>query len=157
MFILKSTFENNERMPAKYANHGVTGGENISPEFYWEGAPEGTKSFALSIVDYHPAANEFVHWLVVNIAANVNKLTEGASEKDKLPSGSLELNTTYAKPGYGGPRPPVGSGKHPYVITIYALNVQKLDLSQDAFFEDFLEAISDKVLAEASLTGLFDR
>lgn len=155
MFLLSSVFEDGERMQAKYANIGVVGGENLSPPFQWEGAPEGTKSFALAIVDHHPVANEFVHWLVIDIAADVGSIEEGASGTDKMPDGSKELNTTYATPKYGGPRPPAGTGEHPYETTLYALGVEKLDLSEAVTLDEFLDALEGKVLATASLTGMF--
>ncbi len=155
---LISTYENNQKMPVKYANKGV--GDNISPPFAWEQAPPDTKSFALALVDHHPVANEFVHWLVIDIA-DANKIEEGASQTPKMPKGSRELNTTYQVPGYGGPRPPVGSGDHPYETTIYALNVDKLDFKPErsgtAPYAAFLKALEGKVLAQASLTGLFSR
>ncbi|MEA1872344.1 MAG: kinase inhibitor, partial [Chloroflexota bacterium] len=40
-------------IPTRYANGigGVEGGGNISPPFNWDGALEGTRSFALTCVD----------------------------------------------------------------------------------------------------------
>lgn len=157
---LKSAYSDGERMPAKYANIGVAGGENLSVPFEWEDAPEGTKSFALAMVDHHPVAREFIHWLVINIPADVTSIKEGASATDKMPAGSKELNTTYGTPKYGGPRPPAGTGEHPYETTIYALNVESLDLSRAGSpstpeLDEFLDAIEGKVLAKASLTGMF--
>ncbi len=151
---LSTTYQENEKMLAKYANEGVAGGENTSPPFRWEDAPEGTKSFALSIVDHHPIAQEFIHWLVINIPSSASSVEEGASG-DGMPAGSKELSTTYGTPEYGGPRPPAGTGDHPYETTIYALNVEELDLAEDSTIDEFLEAIEGKVLAKASLTGMF--
>jgi len=45
--------------------------ENVSPQLSWMGAPSETKSFALSMVDRHPVAGNYVHWLVVDIDAAV--------------------------------------------------------------------------------------
>lgn len=158
MLILESEgYKNNERMPAKYANIGAAGGENLSPPFQWEDAPEGTKSFALAMVDHHPVAREFVHWLIINIPADVSSIEEGASGTAKMPAGSKELNTTYGTPKYGGPRPPAGTGDHPYKTTLYALNIERLDLSENITLEEFLDAIEGKVLAKATLTGIFSQ
>src|SRR3972149_10284050 len=80
VFVLKSSgLKNGKRMPAKYANKGVPGGENLSPPFEWENTPETTQSFALAMVDHHPVAQEFVHWMIIDIPANVNSIGEGAS------------------------------------------------------------------------------
>lgn len=158
MFVLKSSgFKDGERMPSKYANKGVAGGENVSPSLEWENAPEGTKSFALAMVDHHPVAQEFVHWLVIDIPANFNSIEEGASDAGKMPAGSKELNTSFGLPSYGGPRPPAGTGEHPYETTIYALSVESLDLSEEVTLEEFLEALEGKVIAKASLTGMFSQ
>ncbi len=157
MFSVKSSsYKENEKMPAKHANKGVVGGENISPLFEWESAPQETKSFALAMVDHHPVANEFVHWLVVNIPANVDSIEEGASGTDNMPTGSKELNTTYGEPVYGGPRPPAGTGDHPYETTIYALN-EELDIDEDVTLDEFLDAIEGKTIAKASVTGMFSQ
>ena len=157
MFSLNSgSYEHNERMPAKHANKGVVGGENVSPALSWKNAPEGTKSFALTIVDHHEVANEFVHWLVANIPAETDSIEEAASGKN-MPEGSKELNTTYGESVYGGPRPPAGTGDHPYETTVYALNVETLDLTEDATIDAFLQAIDGKVLAKASVTGMFSQ
>jgi len=158
VFVLKSSgLKDGKRMPPKYANKGVSGGENLSPPFEWKNIPEDTKSFALAMVDHHPVAKEFVHWLVINIPASVNSIEEGASGAGKVPPGSRELNTDYGVPKYGGPRPPAGTGNHPYETTIYALNVESLELSQNVSLDQFLAALEGKVLAKSSLTSMFSQ
>jgi phosphatidylethanolamine-binding protein (PEBP) family uncharacterized protein len=59
--------------------------------------------------------------------------------------------------GYGGPQPPRGTGDHPYVITVYALSVPRLDLSKNTSLAAFKEALAGKVLAQASITGYYGR
>jgi len=114
------------KIPPQYVMPGA-GGKNLSLPLQWSGAPAGTQSFALSIVDPHPVANNWVHWLVINISGNVNSLEEGASGKN-MPAGAVELHNSWGKAGYGGPQPPPGTGDHPYEVTLYALYVAKLDL-----------------------------
>ena len=126
MKISSSAFPNGKPIPSKYAQLGVTGGENLSIPLSWSDRPSNTVSFALTIVDPHPVAKNWFHWGVVNIPPSVTSLPEGASGKS-LPQGAKELYNSYGSPGYGGPQPPKGSGQHPYVITIYALN-SNLDL-----------------------------
>ncbi|RJQ33504.1 MAG: YbhB/YbcL family Raf kinase inhibitor-like protein [Actinobacteria bacterium] len=154
--LISSAYKNNERMPEKYANMGVVGAENKNPPLKWEGAPVDTQSFAVVMVDHHPVANEFVHWLVINIPKDADSLPEGASPH-QMPGGAKELNTTYQKPGYGGPRPPVGSGDHPYETIIYALNIDDLSLDSNAGIAEFQDAIKGKILGQAGLTGLFSQ
>jgi phosphatidylethanolamine-binding protein (PEBP) family uncharacterized protein len=59
--------------------------------------------------------------------------------------------------GYGGPAPPPGSGQHPYVATLYALNVDSLNLGVDCSLRQFEKAMDGKVIAEAVVTGYYER
>ena len=59
--------------------------------------------------------------------------------------------------GYGGPQPPKGSGEHPYVITLYALNVEKVELGANTSLSAFKNMIEGKAIQSASLTGKYER
>ena len=48
------------------------------------------------------------------------------------PIGTVQSVTDFGQPGYGGPCPPPGHGPHMYLITVYALKVEKLDLDAKA-------------------------
>ena len=76
---------------------------------------------------------------------------------DRLPLGSKELLNSYGELGYGGPAPPKGSGMHPYVATLYSLNVESLALGKETTLGQFLRTIDGKVIAEVSMTGYFER
>ncbi len=86
MEISSSAFKDGEKIPIQYVMSGA-GGKNISVPLTWKNVPAGTKSFALSMVDPHPVAQNWVHWLVTNIPPNVTTTEEGASKK-KMPSAS---------------------------------------------------------------------
>jgi len=155
MEILSHAFKDGEKIPIQYVMSGA-GGKNISIPLTWENVPPGIKSFALSIVDPHPVAQNWVHWLIINIPSNVTSIEEGASRK-KMPSGSIELKNSFGDIGYGGPQPPKGTGDHPYVVTLYALNVEKLDLDINTSLSAFKKAIEDKVIGATSITGKYGR
>jgi Raf kinase inhibitor-like YbhB/YbcL family protein len=155
MEISSSAFKDKGKIPIQYVMPGA-GGKNISIPLLWKNVPEGTKSFALSIVDPHPVAQNWVHWLVINIPKEVTSIEEGASRK-KMPPGSAELKNSFGDIGYGGPQPPKGTGDHPYVVTLHALNVEKLDLGMNTSLSAFRKAIEGKVIGSASITGMYGR
>jgi Raf kinase inhibitor-like YbhB/YbcL family protein len=153
MEIVSAAFKDGEKIQIEYVMPGA-GGKNISVPLIWRNAPSGTKSFALSMVDPHPVAQNWVHWLVVNIPANVSAVEEGASRK-KMPQGSIELKNSFGETGYGGPQPPKGTGDHPYVFTVYALSVEKVDLATNVSLSAFKKALEGKILASATITGKY--
>ena len=107
MEISSSAFKDGEKIPIQYVMPGA-GGKNISIPLAWKNVPAGTKSFCLSIVDPHPVAQNWVHWLVIDIPSQVTSIEEGASKK-KMPKGSVELKNSWGDIGYGGPQPPKGN------------------------------------------------
>ena len=155
MKVTSTAFTDGGKIPGPYVMPGA-GGKNVSLPLSWTDAPPGTKSFALSLIDPHPVARNWVHWLVINLPADVHALAEGASRR-KMPPGAMELQNSFGDPGYGGPQPPRGSGDHPYVATIYALSVPHLDLGSHPSLAAFQQALEGKVLSSASITGYFGR
>jgi Raf kinase inhibitor-like YbhB/YbcL family protein len=155
MEISSAAFKDRERIPIQYVMPGA-GGKNISIPLTWKNVPSGTQSFALSIVDPHPVAQNWVHWLVTNLPREVSSLEEGASRK-RMPPGSTELKNSFGDIGYGGPQPPKGTGDHPYVVTLYALKVEKMDLGVNTSLAAFKKAIEGKVIESASVTGMYGR
>src|SRR5512139_2272561 len=98
MEITSTAFKDGEKIPIQYVMPGA-GGKNISVPLSWKNIPPGTKSFALSMVDPHPVAQNWVHWLVINIPASATSLEEGASGK-KMPRESIELKNSFGEMGY---------------------------------------------------------
>jgi Raf kinase inhibitor-like YbhB/YbcL family protein len=104
-------------------------GGNTSPEISWKGAPEGTKSFAVTLYDPDAATGSgFWHWVALDIPANVSALPAGAGDPagTLLPAGARLGNSDFGAPGYAGACPPPGSGVHHYKLIVHALKTDKL-------------------------------
>jgi Raf kinase inhibitor-like YbhB/YbcL family protein len=121
---------------------------NVSPQLSWTGAPTGTKSFALAMVDTHPVARGYVHWLVIDIGAATTFLPESAAD-GAMPTGSRELIP------YAGPFPP--SGTHEYEFTLYALDAETLPLPPKVTLERFKAGVEHRTLAAARIVGNFTK
>ena len=155
MQITSSAFTDGGKIPLPYVMPGA-GGQNVSVPLSWSGAPAGAQSFALAMVDPHPVARNWVHWLVIDLPQDSASIPEGASGQ-RLPQGAVELQNSFGEIGYGGPQPPRGSGDHPYVFTLYALSVPKVEIGKSAGLAAFQQALEGKILATATLTGYFGR
>lgn len=111
------------------------GGEDVSPQLSWSGAPEGTKSYAVTCFDPDaPTASGFWHWAVANIPASVTSLAAGVGDgaEGSLPEGALTLNNDAGLPRYVGAAPPAGHGPHRYIYVVHAVGQEKLDLPATA-------------------------
>ena len=142
-----------------YNGFGCTG-ENLSPELYWENVPAGTKSFAITMYDPDaPTGSGFWHWVVFDIPANITELKTGAGNiaKGLIPAGTIQSNTDFGQPGYGGPCPPPGHGFHQYLITIYALKTDKLGLDKNATPAFVGFNLFSNTIAKASLVMYYKR
>jgi Raf kinase inhibitor-like YbhB/YbcL family protein len=155
MELSSGAFRNGARIPARNCNFGVVGGQNLSIPLSWRGAPPGTRSFAILMVDR--SARDWIHWMVVDIGPDVTALPEGASGTDQMPPRAHEMFTTFGEPGYGGPVPPPGTGDHKYETTVYALDSDGLDVAPHASVAEFGEAVADTMLESAPLVGYFGR
>jgi hypothetical protein len=135
-------------------------GENLSPELYWENAPAGTKSFAITMYDPDaPTGSGFWHWVVFDIPTSIAELKTGAGNiaKGLMPVGAIQSNTDFGQPGYGGPCPPQGHGFHQYLITIYALKTDKLGLDKNATPAFVGFNLFSNTIAKASLVMYYKR
>jgi Raf kinase inhibitor-like YbhB/YbcL family protein len=155
--VSSSAFGDGKAIPTRHATKAVSGGQNASPSLSWANLPEGTKSLAVACIDRHPIANNWIHWLVINIAASTAGLPGGASRTKMLPAGAKELENTFGTMGWEGPQPPTGSGTHPYEFLLYALSVENLNLPVNTNLASFSKAIDGKVLATAKLVGTYER
>src|SRR5262249_1949367 len=133
-------------------------GKNMSPSLEWAGAPAGTKSFALTMYDPDaPTGSGWWHWVVYNIPATAKSIAADASKGKAPPAGSVEGNTDFGAPGYGGPCPPAGAPPHRYIFTLYALKVDKIDVPPTSTAAMVGFNITMNKLGSATFTGMFGR
>ncbi|MDH2442752.1 YbhB/YbcL family Raf kinase inhibitor-like protein [Amnibacterium sp. CER49] len=117
--------------PLKAAQYGAdAGGQDVSPQLSWSGAPAGTKSFAVTVFDPDaPTGSGFWHWAVANIPATVTSLPAGAgSQGGTLPDGATPVLNEMRLPHFIGAAPPQGTGVHRYFVVVHAVDVDHLEL-----------------------------
>ena len=141
-----------------YSGFGCSG-KNISPALTWRGAPDGTKSFAVTVYDPDaPTGSGWWHWVVYNIPATATGLPVGAGNAGgKLPAGAVQSHTDFGTPGYGGPCPPAGDKPHRYIFTVYALKAERIDAPDEASAAMVGFMIHANTLAKAGLTAYYGR
>ncbi|MDE7547506.1 kinase inhibitor [Acetobacter fabarum] len=159
-FVLTSpAFANGDVLPQAQVYNGMgQSGQNLSPPLQWHGAPQGTRSFVVTVYDPDaPTGSGWWHWVVVNVPPAVTSLPQGAgSGKADLPDGAMQVRTDFGVPGYGGAAPPAGR-VHRYVFTVYALDVPALDVTPDASPALVGFMVHHHQLGSASLTALYGR
>ncbi|MFV8784400.1 YbhB/YbcL family Raf kinase inhibitor-like protein [Microbulbifer sp. SA54] len=158
--VSSSTLETGGRLKAAQVYYGFgCSGENISPQLSWQGAPEGTKSYAVVMHDPDaPTGSGWWHWVVFNIPASVTELPEGAGDpKSGLIPEAIQSRTDFGSPGYGGACPPQGHGDHRYQFKVFALKVEQLPLDENSPAAMVGYYINANKLAEAQLEVKYGR
>jgi Raf kinase inhibitor-like YbhB/YbcL family protein len=141
-------FSSGGEIPTRYTCDGA----DKRPDVSWEEAPSGTKSFALSCIDYDVPKNLradgiWTHWLVVDIPGDRNRI--GGSE----PVPGREIENHFGRPQWGGPCPP--DRRHRYFFRLYALNVESIP--DDITKENYTEMVEKHSIDRAEYMGTYDR
>ncbi len=132
-----------------FQGFGCEGG-NVAPTLEWSGAPEGTKSFAVTVYDPDaPTGSGWWHWFAFNIPTDVTSLPGG----DEVPG--VELTNDYGATGFGGACPPPGE-VHRYEFTVHALGTMlEIDGSVSNALAGFM--VNANSIASASITAVYNR
>jgi Raf kinase inhibitor-like YbhB/YbcL family protein len=157
-FALSSTtFKDGTLMPKKVANKNPANlncvGDNVSPQLSWSGAPDGTKSFALTMVDPEGRGGLGVfHWVAYGIPPNVTSFAEGEVSKDgnKFVGGKSTQGVSY----YSGPCTPPGSPHH-YTFLIIGTDLDPKELPPGLTLPELQAKLDKHVKGAAGLVGLF--
>ena len=107
--LYSNELQDGAKMPERQVFNGMGyHGDNLSPHLAWDGVPEGTKSFVISV--YDPDAPT-------------------GSGKGGLPAGAIQTRTDFGSAGYGGAAPPQGES-HRYHFTVHALDVASIEVDE---------------------------
>ena len=120
---------------------------------------------------------DFYHWVLVDLPATTHQLSAGQFSSEVTPcgkagpgaplgarqgindytvwfAGDTDMRGDYY--GYDGPCPPWNDERvHRYVFTVFALDVDKLDVHGKFTGAEALNAIKQHVLGQATLTGTY--
>jgi Raf kinase inhibitor-like YbhB/YbcL family protein len=150
MYLTSSGFAKGQSVPRKFTCEG----ENISPDFHWENAPQDTKAFALILHD--PDASRpggFTHWVLYDIPASVKRIPENIPKsQERVPDLGVQGRNDSGKLGYTGPCPP--SGTHRYFAKLYALR-RELGLKPGASQQELESAMDGCVIEEAEIMSTY--
>jgi len=148
-------FQHESGIPKKFTCDDA----DLSPALQWQGAPAGTKSFALIMDDPDAPPGTWVHWIVYDLPATVTALAEGVAKTPDGPSGSKQGLVwgvdTFSRVGYFGPCPPPGK-PHRYYFKLYALDTS-LGLPPKATKPQVEDKMKGHILGQATLMGTYGR
>ena len=129
-------------------------GENLSPPLAWSNVPEGTKSFALVMVDPEGRAPAGVsHMVLYGIPADVKGFAEGelSQPSDKFVGGKNLMGVGI----YFGPGTPPNTDWHHYAFTLVATDLDPKALQPGMTREELADALKDHVKGSAGLVTRF--
>jgi Raf kinase inhibitor-like YbhB/YbcL family protein len=140
--IRSADFSDGDQIPKRF----TADGDNVTPSLTIEGVPPAAVELALICHDPDaPDPGGFTHWTVYGLAPSTTTIAdadyrEGPNDADR--------------PGWYGPKPPVGHGTHHYAFTVYALS-RPVDGSPSR--DDFLSRNVDAMLGQSTLVGTYSR
>jgi phosphatidylethanolamine-binding protein (PEBP) family uncharacterized protein len=141
-FVTSPLFVSGQIIPERF----LARGEGISPPLAWRGAPDGTRSFALTVqdtdVDDCP-----VFWAMFDILGD--HLREGAVDGPGVPA-----TNDFGLAGYTPLDVPPGDSAHNFYFRLAALRVPSLGLSQGVPAREMWEAARRQAIEEVDLVGL---
>jgi hypothetical protein len=140
-----SAFQTSEPIPSRHTCEG----EDLSPPLRWTNIPDKTRSLALIVDDPDAPDDVFTHWVAWGLDPGAGGLGEG----EAAPS---EGRNDFGTPGYRGPCPPPGHGRHRYLFRLYALDTE-LELGSGTAKAELEQALEGHVLTTADLVGIYER
>ena len=158
--LASSSFKDGAMLAVTHAGNLKTNpncvGQNVSPPLAWSHPPEGTKSYALIMVD--PEGRNglgVIHWLAYNIAASVTGFDEGETSQPspKYTGGKGSAGQQI----YMGPCPPPGHDAHHYTFTLVATDLEPGALPAGLTYPELMDKLNGHARQAAGIIGLFKK
>ncbi|GGC68845.1 YbhB/YbcL family Raf kinase inhibitor-like protein [Hoyosella rhizosphaerae] len=126
--------------------HALEGG-NIPPRMRISGVPEDAVELAVICHDPDaPLPHGFTHWALYGVPTDTTEIGPQSTFRSGL--------NDFRKEGYGGPRPPVGHGRHYYYFWVYALS---RPVRGTPARQEFLEGYADAIIEQNRIVGVYER
>lgn len=151
LVVTSPDFEHDGALDPRFSANAFGGqcqGQNVNPGLEWSGAPEGTETFAIALIDR--SASDWEHWVHVNIPGDVNVLPVAGSESLPGLPGRHQNGGT----GYFGPCAPATSS-HRYEFTVWALDSAMEEGGRAPSYSELLAFAEEHALATGSITGRY--
>ena len=151
--ITSNAFTEGGNIPVKHTGRG----EDISPQLKLNQVGDRAKSIAVIMDDLDHPFGMFNHWVIWNIPADNNIISEGIPREKVVDSlgEAIQGKSHYGgKHYYRGPKPPFGT--HEYSFKIYVLDTV-LDLPVETGKYELQKAMKGHILQYGVLTGRFGK
>lgn len=150
MLLASAAFTSGAAIPRRF----TCDGDGRAPPLNWSNAPLTTRSFALVCRDPDAPSGTFYHWAAFDVPPSQINLPE---HRGLMALPIHEAINDFGRRGYGGPCPPKGHGAHHYLFTLYALEVDHIELTQNVRCREVERAAAARALATAELIGTYSR
>ncbi len=136
-------------LPQEYTCDGA--GATLPLE--WQGAPEGTQSFAIIMHHTPGPGDSHWYWIVYDLPGSVQSLAQNATDVGTLGNNSVNGQAEYAPPCSKGP------GLKDYTYTVYALSAPpRISVPPNQVSRGILlAAMQSLTLASAELNVTYSR
>jgi hypothetical protein len=150
MQLTSAAFAAGGAIPARFSGEDA----DVSPPLAWDGAPADARAFVVLCHDpdaplVKTGSYGFVHWVLYGIPGEVRALPEAVDDY-------IAGVNDFGNPGYGGPMPPEGHGRHHYFFWVLALDADP-ELPAGLSLPELLERIEPHVVAMNRLVGTYER
>lgn len=148
--VYSMAFGEGETIPKRH----TCDGDNISPPLSFGDFPDETMGFAAVMEDADSELEPFVNWVIWGIPVSFGILNE---DQDLNAQGTVMIGINgNGESGYYGPCPADGS-EHDFVLHVWALDENILDLREDSDKEDLKGRIKKHIVGKGKLRFVYER